>query len=122
MADAEGSEQRGWGSNCSDVTVLGDNDKSNSTYANVYQAGILAFVAQKRLDYPMAGVRTALVRVRNVGAAAGTIRTAVANIIAQDPLIKSIDMDAQAVNADALHYKQAGLDYMGAQAFTQCGL
>ncbi len=98
--------------------VLGTNDKGTGTTANQYEAATTAFLTRIRSDITL--TTTPVVQPSVTTTSSGpTVRASQATIAAADSRFKVVDMDAQPLSADAVHWKQAGLNYFGAQMFGQ---
>lgn len=101
-----------------DLVMLGTNDMSTTTTGAQFGVAATDGIARIRSDFPqMANAHSVYCRVRSTGTDATTVRTAMANLALADVLVNIIDMDAQPVSADNTHWRQAGLNYCGAQAF-----
>lgn len=94
--------------------MQGETDAGNLTAANTYEASLNKLIDTVRADFSTPEMRFIIGRIRTVmGTYNATVRTAMLNVAASDPLTEWIDTDDLPVNADNVHYSAAGLVELG---------
>lgn len=96
--------------------VLGSNDKGYAGGTG-FEADSTAFITRIRSDFAMSTTPIIQPRVNNSGVQATAVRTAQANLRAGTARFGLVNMDAQALSADSLHWRGAALRNIGAASF-----
>lgn len=99
------------------MLVLGTNDKTDTGSTATFQTDTTAFINQYRAGWSISGVPTTMARVTNSGSGGLTVRAAQLAIKGAMTKVGLVDMDAQPISADSVHWRIAGLQAMGGAAF-----
>lgn len=96
--------------------VLGSNDKGYAG-GTAFQTDSTAFITRIRSDFAMSTTPIIQPRVNNSGVQATAVRTAQANLRSGTARFGLVNMDAQALSADSLHWRGSALRNIGAASF-----
>jgi hypothetical protein len=89
--------------------MQGETDAGNLTAANEYEANLNKLINSVRTEFSAPQMRFVIGRIRTVmGAYNATVRTAMENVAAADPLVEWVNTDDLNMNGDNVHYSAIG--------------